>query len=734
LEGPIRERTASLESANRALEAEIAAHREVAEALRKSEEGFRTLAESLPHLVWTSQPDGRCDYLSRQWTHYAGCSTLEALGSSGWMQYLHADDRERVQSAWMKATQCGDAFEAESRIRRADGQYRWFKLRAVPLRDGSGRIVKWFGSHTDIEDSRQAHLRAATQLERLRLLDLITRAIGEHQDLQSIFRVVIRTLEDRLPIDFGCVCLCESPQQSMTVQYVGAAPLAAELAIAEGEKINVEPNSLLLFAQGQLVYEPELARVEWPFAQQLARGGLGSMVMSPLLADGKVFSILITARRVRQGFSSEDCEFIRQLSEHVALAAGQAQMYTALQQAYEELRQTTRTVLLQERLRALGQMASGIAHDINNTISPISLYTDILLEHEPDLSPRARQYLKTIGDAVEAVVQTVARLRDFYRPRETALLQTRVDLNELIRQVIDLTRARWSDLPQQRGLVIDVRKELWSDLPLIRGADDEIRDALTNLIFNAVDAMPEGGTLTLRTTVADLDQDPDAQVSRYVCIEVCDTGVGMDEETRRRCIEPFFTTKGEQGTGLGLAGVYGMARRHDAILQIDSRRGTGTTVRLMFPEVPSAPVSGDLQSRSRKPRSLRVLIVDDDPAILESLRNALHSEGHFVTAVEGGQAGIDTFVAAMGRGEPFSVVITDLGMPYVDGRKVATAVRAAAPATPVILLTGWGRRMISEQEVPFGVDRVLAKPPRLHELQTVLAELTEGLAAPPPNI
>src|SRR6185437_11496372 len=158
-------------------------------------------------------------------------------------------------------------------------------------------------------------------------------------------------------------------------------------------------------------------------------------------------------------------------------------------------RQTQQAVMQQERLRALGQMASGIAHDINNALSPVALYTDALLDREPNLSPRTREYLETTQRAIDDVAHTVARMRDFYRQREPELMTASVDVNQLVQQVLDLTRARWSDMPQQRGIVIEMRSDLAADLPPIAGSESEIREALTNLIFNAVDAMPDGGTL-----------------------------------------------------------------------------------------------------------------------------------------------------------------------------------------------------------------------------------------------
>jgi signal transduction histidine kinase/CheY-like chemotaxis protein len=414
------------------------------------------------------------------------------------------------------------------------------------------------------------------------------------------------------------------------------------------------------------------------------------------------------------------------LSEHVALASHQMQLYEALQKAYEDLRQSQQTVMQQERLRALGQMASGIAHDINNAISPVSLYTESLLEREPNLSERARGYLTTIRRAIDDVAATVARMREFYRQRETQMVLNRINLNLILGQVIDLTRARWNDLPQQRGLVVDLRTELASDLPEIMGAEGEIRDALTNLIFNAVDAMPEGGTITLRTrTLTRPEAAGDERAARLVSVEVSDTGVGMDEETRRRCLEPFFTTKGERGTGLGLAMVYGMVQRHSADLALESEPGRGATFRLIFPEY--VPVLAPAVS-APKPlvsRRLRILLVDDDPVLLKSLQEALEGDGHSVSASNGGQSGIDAFRAATHMpGEPFDLVITDLGMPYVDGRKVAAAIKVLDARTPVVMLTGWGHRLVAEDDIPQHVDRVLNKPPRLQELRATLAELT----------
>ncbi|MES2015583.1 MAG: ATP-binding protein [Pseudomonadota bacterium] len=567
--------------------------------------------------------------------------------------------------------------------------------------------------HSEIIVRQQAEQRSHAQLGRLNLLHQITRSVGERQDLRSIFQVVIRSLEDQLPVDFCCICLYDQAQQALVVNCVGlrSAALAEEFAMGEHARIPIDANGLSQCVRGQLVYEPDIREVAFPFPQRLARGDLEALVMAPLLVENTVFGVLVTARHAANSFSSGECEFLRQLSEHVALAANQTQLYAALQHAYEEMRQTQKAAVQQERLRALGQMASGIAHDINNAISPVALYTESLLESEPGLSEHTRSCLEVIKRAIDDVAATVARMREFYRQREPQMHLAQMDANRLLQQVADLTRARWSDMPQQRGIVIALRTELEAGLPLIMGVDNELREALTNLVFNAVDSMPEGGTLTLRTRSA----------PGQVHIEVGDSGIGMDEDTRRRCLEPFFTTKGERGTGLGLAMVYGMVERHGARIDIDTKPGQGTVMRLSF-VLPDGPGALALDSPAAPISApLRILLVDDDPLVLKAMRSALEGDHHLVSAADGGQAGIDQFHAALGRGEPFALVITDLGMPYVDGRRVAAAIKAMAPATPVLLLTGWGQRIVGENDMPAHVDRVLSKPPKLAELREALA-------------
>lgn len=723
LEASVRERTAELAETNT--------------ALKESKARLQTIVENLVEGVSVSDLDGQLRHFNRAALEMHGFASLDEcrrhLAEFGDIFELSAlDGTVWSLDQWplSRILRGEDLRDLEARIRRNDSNWkRVFSYGGTLVRDGDGQPMMAIVTIRDITERKRAETKLQSQLACLDLLHRITRAIGERQDLQSIFQVVIRSLEDNLPIDFGCVCLYDAAAEMLTVTSVGvrSKALAMELAMTERACITIDQNGLSRCVHGQLVYEPDIREVPFPFAQRLARGELRSLVAAPLLVESKVFGVLLAARRENHSFSSADCEFLRQLSEQVGLAAHQAQLYGTLQQAYDDLRQTQHTVMQQERLRALGQMASGIAHDINNAISPVALYTESLLEREPNLSERARDYLVTIQRAIEDVAGTVAGMREFYRQREPQLVLAPIDLNLMVQQVIDLTRVHWSDLSQRRGIDIKLQTELSPDLPTVMGAQGEIRDALTNLIFNAVDAMPEGGTLTVRTRASSTQENQnETEAPSLVYLEVCDTGVGMDEETRRRCLEPFYTTKGERGTGLGLAMVYGMVERHSAQIEIESEPGRGTTVCLIF--AVSVPIVGSSAHPSAPlAAAQRLLLVDDDPLLIKSLRDTLEGDGHFITTADGGQTGIDIFVAAHSNGETFDAVITDLGMPYVDGRKVAAAVKAASPSTPVILLTGWGQRLVAENDIPVHVDRVLSKPPKLQELRATLVEVTAGV-------
>lgn len=411
--------------------------------------------------------------------------------------------------------------------------------------------------------------------------------------------------------------------------------------------------------------------------------------------------------------TEEQC---RNLYDQVRLTEG-------LQTAYNELRRTQQVVVQQERLRALGQMSSGIAHDVNNALSPIVAYSELLLRTLSDLAEAPRRYLQTIQHCSQDIAQIVSRMREFYRRRSETEPLMRVNVNEIVREVIELTRPRWRDLPQREGISIQIECELDPGAPLLMSDPTELREALINLVFNSVDALPHNGVITLATRcVPSPPSAPNALTETQLQVEVRDNGIGMDEKTRQHCLEPFFSTKAQRGgTGLGLAMVYGMMQRHEGTIEVESAPAQGTSVRLNFPigkpladPVRALPVP-DLQARP-----MRILCVDDEPRVRQLLSDCLQELRHQVTVAGSGSQGMELFRAAKSRNESYQLVITDLGMPEVDGYEVAKTVKAESPNTPVIMMTGWGRMMKEEFESSSQVDAVLCKPPSLQGLQELL--------------
>ncbi len=485
----------------------------------------------------------------------------------------------------------------------------------------------------------------------------------------------------------------------------------------------------------------------YPFSQQYGNlYSAGFFVAAVLQLFIAVSMIVLVLEEVRYNAEQVRAEIAAVRLEKEALQAkvitaeeecqslyNRVRLTEGTQKAYDELRRTQQAVVQQERLRALGQMASGVAHDINNALSPITAYSELLLNTLPDLADAPRQRLQRISQAAEDVAQIVARMREFYRRDLDPDQLERVNVNKAIEEVIELTRPRWRDLAQRQGLSIHIKFELEPNPPVLVCNPSELREALTNVVFNAVDALPQGGVITLLTrSVTRPGLQEDGSAEQELQIEVRDNGVGMDEKVRQHCLEPFFSTKIQTGgTGLGLAMVYGMVRRHDGSIEIESAPNQGTCVRLVFPIRERATLSARPQASSP---SLAAPCASSASTTNRNLRQLMHDvlevHHHKVTVAAGGREGLEMFRSNLRGREPYEIVITDLGMPDMDGHHVARAIKAESPRTPVIMLTGWGTMMKAEGETAPEVDAVLSKPPRIQELNNLLSRISSNSPIP----
>ncbi len=387
--------------------------------------------------------------------------------------------------------------------------------------------------------------------------------------------------------------------------------------------------------------------------------------------------------------------------------------------ALEEVRRAQQQIVREERLHALGEMASGIAHDFNNALAPILGFSELMVKGKEDPKDTAivLEFFQLIHTSAKDAAQVVRRLTEFYRRRGTGEPLTPMEPQVVVEEVVRLTEPKWKTEARARGATIDVSIDAGAT-PWIEADLSGLREALTNLVMNAVDAMPSGGTLRFRTSTSELHYEAEGSTvpAGHAVIEVIDNGAGMPEQVRLRCLEPFFTTKGVRGTGLGLAMVYGFVRRHGGAIEVESAPGRGTTVRLRMPAL-RAPSEEAPAVLPRKVERLRILLVDDDPQVLRVHRRYLDSDGHTVTTAASGQEALQRFDSA-----PFDVVLTDSAMPEMNGAQLARAIRDRRPDQRIVLVTGLGDLLEARSEVPECVDCVLSKPVTLESLRAVLAE------------
>ena len=322
-------------------------------------------------------------------------------------------------------------------------------------------------------------------------------------------------------------------------------------------------------------------------------------------------------------------------------------------------------------------------------------------------------------------------MSEFYRRREHNDELRLVALDRLVQQVVDLTSPCWRDIAQSRGVAIQVQTRFEDPLPELYCNESEIREALTNLVLNAVDALPKGGLITIHCHAVSLTVNGQERKSTHAIIEVRDNGIGMDEKTRQRCLEPFFSTKRQRGgSGLGLAMVYGTVERHEGRVEVESEVNKGTTLRLILPlRQPPKPKETDAIAAGKPHASLRVLCIDDEPLLRELLKEVLEYYEYQVQTADGGELGLELFQKARKEGRAFDVVITDLGMPGINGREVTEKIKNESPSTSVIMLTGWGTMLEERGDMVARADAVLSKPPRVTELLQSIAKVT-GSAVP----
>jgi signal transduction histidine kinase/DNA-binding response OmpR family regulator len=549
---------------------------------------------------------------------------------------------------------------------------------------------------------RNARLYEETQtrLRQNETLLTVGQELGSTLELREVARRTTREMVRALGADLGFAWRLASPANELVP--LAGYHVPADLVAAFAETPLVLDDAFIEEAKSGPICVSDSrvsGRFDHPVLQSVPHR---AVLVCPMRFKEETFGFFaIVWRDTVHTFSSNEIRLAEGICRLGAMAVENSRLYGELREALQAVEDSQQRAAQAERLRALGEMAGGIAHDFNNVLAIIVGRIEVLLEDIED--PETKRQLEIVANAAFDGTQTVKRIQDFARVRRQRPFQA-TDLNQLVQEVRELTRSRWKDEADARAVNYELVIEA-SPLPLVAGDPSEIREALTNILFNALDAMPDGGRVTFTTSVEE----------GRVCCRIADTGIGMAESVRQRVFDPFFTTKGERGTGLGLSIVYGIVARHGGEVEVESEPGSGAVFTLRLPiaidVAPEAPASATPTSSSKG----RILVVDDERAILDALREVLTRDGHSVVACAGGADALHEI-----ERQPFDLIITDLGMTGVSGWEVARLAKSSTPATPIAMMTGWSDSIEVEQATTRGVDYLIAKPFRLNDIRRVV--------------
>ena len=617
---------------------DITARKRAEKALRESEEQFRALSQAMPNHVWAARADGYLYWFNQQVYAYTG---IAPGGLDGFLidsRIIHPDDLDRAETVWALSLASVAVYEAEFRVRRADGLYRWFLCRAEPVRDQDGTVLRWVGTNTDIDDTRRQQSEIAALLER---------------------QVAERTRErDRL--------------WDTTNDLMGTATLDGYL-----KSVNPAWTVLLGWSEAELLSMPFLDIVDpadheetGQVVRRLANGQTVTGFVDRVLArDGQARVIMWTA--VPDPGTTHFHIVGRDLTEQRATEAA--------------LRQS-------QKMEAVGQLTGGIAHDFNNLLAGITGSLELMQTRlsQGRLGEIERYVLAAQGAARRAAALT-HRLLAFSR-RQT-LDPKPTDVNRLVTGMEELIRRT---VGPQVTLEVVTAAGLWTTMI----DPPQLENALLNLCINARDAMPEGGRITVETANKWLDErgarERDLAPGQYLAVCVSDTGCGMAPEVIARIFDPFFTTKPiGQGTGLGLSMIYGFVRQSGGQVRVYSELDRGTTMCLYLPRhyatVADDAFAGEGTEAARALSGETVLVVDDEPTVRMLVVEVLEELGYTALEAVDGPSGLRLLQTAA----RIDLLVTDVGLPGgMNGRQLADAARVSRPSLKVLFITGYAENSV----------------------------------------
>jgi PAS domain S-box-containing protein len=642
--------------------------------LRRSEQELRLRLNAIPQMVWSTLPNGYHDFYNDRWYEFTG-TPLGSTDGEGWNGMFHPDDQPRAMQAWKESLATGQPYEIEYRLRHHDGTYRWVLGRALPIRDNAATVVRWMGTCTDIDGRIQA-----------------TRAL---QESEARLRAVIEAMP--VGLVFADAAGAITGGNRRVNEILGHKIVATE------QVSDYSHDYVAYHADGRQVQSDE-----YPLAKVVAGAARAKLECKVQRGDGgqawvryEAAPIFAPEGRIIGGVvASLDIDREKRLTE--SLEREVEKVIAEREAAQEALRQS-------QKLEAMGQLTGGVAHDFNNLLTPIIGSLD-LLQRKQILDERTGRLVDGALASAEKARVLVQRLLAF--ARRQPLKPQPIDLKRVVEEMSEL-------IDSTSGPRIRVLTDVEDELPPALADGNQLEMALLNLSVNARDAMPEGGTLTIaaRTEQSSAAARLGIGGKAYVVLSVSDTGLGMDEETRRRAIEPFFSTKGVgKGTGLGLSMVHGLAAQLGGALDIRSAPGMGTTIELWLPMASGAVAGGSDDSGEAEAHGAgTVLLVDDEELVRASTAGMLADLGYRVLEADSGEAAL---LLVDGGAKP-ELLVTDQLMPGLSGTDLAIRLRERFAGLPVLIVSGYADLESLSPTFPH-----LSKPFRQAELAAALEKVT----------
>ncbi len=544
------------------------------------------------------------------------------------------------------------------------------------------------------------------KIKQLTTLYEIGKALSSTLDVDDLFKKALELLKDRFGYAACSILLLDKGRDELYIKQVSGRNL--EEAKKLRFRVGIDGIVGWVAKAGELVYVPDVSKDSRYIP---ANPSIKSEAAFPLKVRDQFFGVLNIESDELYGFDEEDLKTLSSFASQMSISIENAQLFSDLKQTLQELRQAQDQVVQAEKLRAMGELASGVAHDFNNVLAVVLGNTQLLLHQLDHLGPEEiREGLKVIERSSKDGAETIRRIQEFTgvrRDREFISLS----LNEIVTEVVNITQPRWRDQTQKKGIQIELTTQL-GEIPLIMGNPSEVREVLTNIIFNAVDAMSKGGKLTVTTQ---------PQAEDWVEVRIADTGIGMTEDVKKRVFDPFFTTKGVTNSGLGMSVSYGIIKRHGGEILIESEPQKGTTFIIHLPTGygEEETVVNEV-AVFKESRRARILVIDDEDSVRDILSRMLKTKGHKVVVAPNGEEGIERF-----RSEPFDLVFTDLGMPKLSGWDVGKTIKGINPKTPIAMITGWGVELDREKLNESGIDLIISKPFNFDQVIDLVSEAME---------